>query len=149
MDVFLSICLGGDSASQLTESQEAHEAQNHHPVQDVFGIADGRHRPAGSPVGGVLVLLSQDGLSVLEVRHVPQFWLGGEGKLDGGVGSINNNRGKKRRSRDPASLSRGASKLMCLLPRRRCFSYREYAKMLVLYFKFKTPAIRRGTERLK
>lgn len=88
MDAFLSICLGGDSASQLTESQEAHEAQNHHPVQDVFGIADGRHRPAGSPVGGVLVLLSQDGLSVLGVRHVPQFWLGGEENLTAESGAL-------------------------------------------------------------
>lgn len=33
---------------QLTESQEAHEHQDHHPVQEVVGVADGRHRPAGS-----------------------------------------------------------------------------------------------------
>lgn len=74
--------------SRLTEPQEAHEAEDHHPVQDVFGVADGRHRPAGSPVGGISVLVSREDLSVLEVRHVSQLF-GGVGEREGGKRQTN------------------------------------------------------------
>lgn len=65
----------------LTESQEAHEEQDHHSVQKAAGVADGGHRSAGSSGGGRTVdLIPQQVLPVLEVRHVRLF--GGEVYLE-------------------------------------------------------------------
>lgn len=98
--------------SPLTESQEAHEQQDDHSVQEVARVADGRQRSAGSvgrgsAAGRPLVLLSQQATPLFVVRHVRLFGMWGTKKLTAAEED------HMTRQRRHVACSSGSSKRAC------------------------------------